>query len=134
MTRDQEPREVSEADIDAAVGALFGRSRSPVSRAAALEAFRVAGFGADVAERGADMMESGRFFGFEDVASTLSLSPSTWAGRQMVTPERIREAGKRLEAQQTALQEASTAKSADEPAVQEIDRAVAGLFGRQVNG
>lgn len=96
MTEDQEPREVSEADMDAALNALFGRAAPAGLRGDRLAAFREAGFDEDLAEHGARLLESGRFFGFEDVATTLSLSPSTWAGRQMVTPERIRAAAQRL--------------------------------------
>ena len=129
MTGDQGPREVSEAEIESAVGSVFGRGLS-VGEQAELAAFREAGFTAEQAERGVQMLASGTYFGFADAATSLA----AFHHPPRVSSRGIQEAGERLEAQQKALREASTEKDDDPTAVQEIDRAVAAVFGRQVNG
>ncbi|MEE3128460.1 MAG: hypothetical protein VX494_14730 [Actinomycetota bacterium] len=109
MTEDQEPREVSEA--------------------LELAAFREAGFSAEQAQRGVQMLASGHYFGFADAATSLA----TFEHTPMVSASGIREAGERLEVTQKAVQESSP-KSAEESALQEIDWAVSQAFGRPVQG
>lgn len=112
--------EVSEADLDAVISAAFGRGSAPVSEEeSAVEqavaeafgrqepwsdgaliraAFVEAGFSEEQAGRGLAMLESGRYAGFEDAATSLMMFAGTGGGRPAagVTAERIRESGQRL--------------------------------------
>jgi hypothetical protein len=67
-------RDISEAELDDAVAAAFGQAR-PGSAAM----FREAGFNEEQAHLGAKLMESGAYFGFEDVATSL-MSGGPFAG------------------------------------------------------
>lgn len=84
------------ADIDRAVGAAFGHT-DPSHEAL----FREAGFTEEKARLGARLMESGRYLGFEDVATSMlspgfsSLGPDNRPVVRGVTPERIAEVAKR---------------------------------------
>ncbi|KAA1426462.1 hypothetical protein [Nocardioides antri] len=88
--------EISEAEFDRAMARAFGHD-DPVLVAA----FRDAGFDDDQAKRGARLMESGAFFGFEDVAVTMSRGYDN--GNRPVAPKvsstSIAEAAKRLPAE-----------------------------------
>lgn len=123
---DYQPREVTDAQIEEAVGAVFGRRPSLAERAE-LAAFREAGFTVEQAVRGVQMLASGHYFGFADAATSLSAFHHT----PLVSSQGIREAGERLEAHEKALSEAHSAGDGS-PAVDEIDRAVAAVFGRGV--
>ena len=98
MTGSQEPREVSEADLDAAVARLFGR-HDQVSQVALDSACREAGFDEEQSRRGVQMVESGAYFDFIDAATSLRVSfgAGPLAGR--VCEASIAEAAKRLEVQ-----------------------------------
>lgn len=91
--------EVTEAETTAAVRAAFGHEDEIPIRASAVEAFMEAGFVREDAERGARMLESGPYFGFEDVATTLVLlSQSSQSPRHFrVSNKSISEAAKRYE-------------------------------------
>jgi hypothetical protein len=64
--------EVSEAEFDRVLARTFGRS-GPASDPdpANVALFREAGFDDADARRGAKMMESGRYLGFEDAATSM---------------------------------------------------------------
>lgn len=88
--------EVSEAEVDRAVGDVFGRSGA--ADVAMVQHFREAGFSEELARQGAVLMESGRYFGFADVASSLAIG-SGLSGRvaPLVTEARIQEVAAKLE-------------------------------------
>lgn len=85
--------DVTEADFDSVMARAFGRP-DPAN----VTLFREAGFDEAAAQHGAKLMESGAFFGFEDVATTMMLHPRDDANRLMhpnVTAASIAEVAKR---------------------------------------
>lgn len=87
-------RKVTEADVDRAVAEAFGREVPGTGDdlRVVVQAFQEAGFPEDLAERGAAMLESGHYFGFEDVATSLW----TWHHAPLVEAKRVQDAGDRL--------------------------------------
>ncbi len=104
----------SSDEIDRAVARAFGR-HDEAADPRMVTAFREAGFSEEQARRGAALMESGRYFGFEDVAITLSggLGGRYDHGNRLiapnVTPARIAEVARKLGGR-TVLNEQRTAE------------------------
>lgn len=106
---------ISEADFDRAMARVGGRSDP-----AYVVLFRDAGFEEADAERGAKLMESGAFFGFEDVATTMLTGLSDPSGRRRfpnVSAARIAEAAKRAPAPDIDVAEASAPPERSKPPV-----------------
>lgn len=99
--------EISEAELDRAVARAFGQDDLEL-----VAAFRDAGFDEDQAKQGARLMESGAFFGFEDVAVTMSsgYDNANHPVAPRVTPASIAEAVKRLPAEYRVQEETPTAR------------------------
>lgn len=94
--------EVSETRIDRAVASAFGRAEDAADPA--LETlFREAGFSDELAQKGAQLMESGLYFGFEDAASSLIAFGGHDAGNKPIAPRvcaaSIAEAAKKVPAE-----------------------------------
>lgn len=95
--------EITEAAIDRAVAGAFGRPVEAVDPRVAT-ALREAGFDDDQVQRGLEMWESGRYLGFEDVATSLTTSgwssfgPDNRPLAARVSTVSIAEAGQRLAA------------------------------------
>lgn len=83
--------EVTEAQIDESVARLFDRVPSTSA-----EYFRRAGFCEEDAQQGARLLESGYYFSFTDVATSMGIFDGHEFRRRNpdVTPERIAEAAK----------------------------------------
>lgn len=97
-----EKREVSEAEFDRIfANGPFGARVDPRVESA----LREAGFDEDQVKRGVRLWESGRYFGFEDLATSLSgifsggLGPDNKRIAPQVTESSIALAGKRLDEQ-----------------------------------
>lgn len=84
----------SNIEIDEAVRRAFGRPAG--SGVSAVEQFKRAGFSQEDAELGAQLLESGKFFGLEDVATTMRLNDDCRLRNPFVTSARIREAAAAL--------------------------------------
>lgn len=90
--------ELTEADVDQAVALAFGRTDNP----ATLALFRDAGFDDEQARRGAKLLESGAYSGFEDVATSMVMRRLDDANRDRypgVTQGSIAAVAKRVQEQ-----------------------------------
>lgn len=99
MTGDQST-DRTEVDISRAVAEAFGRAPAQPT-VDATQAFREAGFSEDLAERGTRMLESGKYLGFTDAATSLAAFHSS----PLVTRANIEEAAGRYERLSKAVQE-----------------------------
>jgi hypothetical protein len=91
--------QVSEAEIDEAVGRAFRRSPFGRVQASSVELFRRAGFCDEDAQKGGRLLESGRYMGFADVATSMGVFNAYEFSRRNpgVTPERIAEVARALD-------------------------------------
>jgi len=90
--------EISEAEFDRVIAGTFGRAVPPAR--GLLDAFQEAGFDAEEAALGVRLMESGRYLGFEDAATTLAISRHMGQrNRANITEAAIQEAAEKYAAQ-----------------------------------